>query len=104
MLLFCNTKQFEGVVQQVLLSEAPVSREALRTKAVDAVRASVMPRAEWQYVHVACASPSPCSSPRMMKFAWSSFMSHPPTYRTTKFRYFCHMFLFRKSGHKCLHD
>jgi hypothetical protein len=30
-----------------------VSREALRAKAVDAVRASVMPWAERHYVHVA---------------------------------------------------
>ena len=42
MLLFDNTKQFEGVVQQVLLSEAPVSREALRAKAVEACSAPVV--------------------------------------------------------------
>jgi len=74
MLLFDNTKQFEGVVQQVLLSEAPVSRETLRAKAVDAVRASVMGWAEWQYVHVACASPSPHSSPWMVQLSRGSFM------------------------------
>ena len=53
MLLFDNTKQFEGVVQQVLLSEAPVSREALRAKAVDAVRASMMLWTQRQYAHMA---------------------------------------------------
>lgn len=74
MLLFDNTKQFEGVVQQVLLSEAPVSREALCAKAVDAVRAAMMPRAERHYIHVACASPSPCSSPWMMQFCRGSFV------------------------------
>lgn len=74
MLLFDNTKQFKGVVQQVLLSKAPVSREALRAKAVDAVRASVMPKAERHYVHVACASSSPCSSPWMVQFRRGSFM------------------------------
>ena len=99
MLLFDNTKQFEGVVQQVLLSEAPVSREALRAKAVDAVRAAMMPRAERHYIHVACASPSPCSSPRMMKFAWSSCISHPPTYRAAQLGYPAHVLFFFESSH-----
>ena len=42
MLLFDNTKQFEGVVQQVLLSEAPVLGETLRAKPVEARSAPVV--------------------------------------------------------------
>ena len=42
MLLFCNTKQFEGVLQQSSFVVAVVLLEPLRAKAVEARRAAMM--------------------------------------------------------------